>query len=1330
MSELVENQLSTLRFVAKALDNFKKIGRNNLTSAKIRNRMTSLKETWNNCLEGHRLLLQHYPESKRDLIAYFRDEQLDQYQEIYLTALDYMSDCLEELEPCVSPLQSSDRSVSHIQSESALSLRHLPPIQLPPFSGKADEWETFRDRFTALIIKNPELSDFARMHFLVSSLTDKARDVVAGTSVTADNFDVAWKALTSRFENKRKLVELHIAELYNLPSVNKECAAELHALRDKADRALSALKRLNRTQEDILNDILVYFVSLKLDSATRRAWKLKTGSESTPPNYEDLITFISSRALALEELAPSAANKGRHTVQANTATFARQSSGPCPVCKTPHYLSRCQQFVIKSPNQRREIVKNSNLCFNCLGTKHSVKNCQSKNTCRICQKRHHSLLHLDSASSSDLDVTRANTSSTSATIDNLEPSQTVAMSAVCSSAPVSSVLLATAKVTVRSPDGRVCEARALIDQGSEVTFISARLARILRLPRKRMFAQISAVGGINADTCRQSAVIEFAPRGKPKPVFTTVAYILNALTKYAPRLSVSVSDWRHISTLKLADDDPTGSSPIDVIIGADIYSQIITNGIRKGPIGQPIAQRSHFGWIISGPAQNQNVSAQTINVFHCSIERELRRFWEIEEIPRYNILSPAEEQCEKHFLTTHSRISDGRYVVRLPFKTKFPIDIGESRSIAIRRLTALKRRLDTNPDLKSEYSAFLEEYEQLKHMKRVHPPTASHSPAVYLPHHPVIRTTSATTRLRVVFNASSLTTNGTSLNSHLEIGPKLQTEITAILLRWRKHKYVYMADIAKMYRQILVDPRDRDYQRIVWYNQDQSDIQDYQLSTVTYGTASAPFLALRVIKQLITDEGAAFPLATPILQDDIYVDDVLFGANDISVLRQVREQLCSLLSRGRFTLRKWASNNSALLADIPEECHGLAGNRWLTFEENFSVLGLTWNPAYDTFQFRVDLSPTLPDTKRKILSTIARLFDPLGWVTPVTINAKIFMQHLWRLKLNWDDTIPSQTLQRWESIYYNLSALNNLQIPRWPCQDDSTALCELHGFADASNAAYAAAVYMHTTSQSGEIKITLLAGKSKVAPLKITSLSRLELQAACLLARLIEFTQSSLQMSNVACHCWTDSTVVLAWLNSHPSRWKTFVSHRVADIQSRLPEVQWRYIPSADNPADCASRGILHSDFNAFNLWWHGPPWLKLTQTKWPRDPAPPLEEAPEENRKLIVHVAHTDSGWDLATRYSTWPKLIRITAYTIRFATRFRKKDQTSTDSEVQSQSLTASEFQTERKFWIRSIQADVFSDELDALKKQQALPSKSALAMRTIHRYRVFGNGSPSDN
>lgn len=175
---------------------------------------------------------------------------------------------------------------------------------MPPFSGNFAEWESFRDRFTALIIENKDLSDFSRMHFLATSLTGSAREVISSISITADNFSVAWKALKARFENKKKLIDLHIAALYNLPPMSRESAAELHSLHNTADKFLSALKCLRRSSEEILSDILVHFVVQKLDSSTRRAWKLKCSTEQSPLSLDDLTKFISSRSIALDELAP------------------------------------------------------------------------------------------------------------------------------------------------------------------------------------------------------------------------------------------------------------------------------------------------------------------------------------------------------------------------------------------------------------------------------------------------------------------------------------------------------------------------------------------------------------------------------------------------------------------------------------------------------------------------------------------------------------------------------------------------------------------------------------------------------------------------------------------------------------------------------------------------------------------------------------------------------------------------------------------------------------------------------------------------------------------
>lgn len=188
----------------------------------------------------------------------------------------------------------------------------------------------------------------------------------------------------------------------------------------------------------------------------------------------------------------------------------------------------------------------------------------------------------------------------------------------------------------------------------------------------------------------------------------------------------------------------------------------------------------------------------------------------MEEISSEPALSEEDERCEQHFIKTHERDSDGRYIVRLPFKNGPPIEVGSSRETAALLLSKLEQRLQKNPDVANQYAEFLREYNSMGHMESVSDNIETNFPPVYIPHHPVLRESSSTTKLRVVFNASCKTSNGSTLNDHLMIGPKLQPDLSSIILRWRQFRYVYTADIAKMFRQIRVHRDDVDFQRILW----------------------------------------------------------------------------------------------------------------------------------------------------------------------------------------------------------------------------------------------------------------------------------------------------------------------------------------------------------------------------------------------------------------------------------------------------------------------------------------------------------------------------------
>lgn len=447
----------------------------------------------------------------------------------------------------------------------------------------------------------------------------------------------------------------------------------------------------------------------------------------------------------------------------------------------------------------------------------------------------------------------------------------------------------------------------------------------------------------------------------------------------------------------LADPQFESPSSIDLIIGADFYHQIIKEGLRKGPSDAPIAQLTSFGWVLSGPASSKSpyLAARSCHITMDSRLLDLlQRFWQLEEISasRESSISPEDQQCEQHFNDTHSRDAQGRYIVRLPFK-KSPHLLGNSCHRASKTMDSLRNKLKANDKYSDAYFKFMKEYEALGHMKLTETSAEHLNPNFYLPHHGVWRESSTTTKLRVVFNGSSCTTSGVSLNEILHTDPKLQLDIVNVLIWFRQFRYVFSADMEKMYRQINVHSDDWKFQRIRWSESDDS-LQSFDLTTVTYGLACALYLALRTISQLVKDEGEKFPLAVPCLTRGRYVDDIFGGAESIEKVQEIIHQLTQMCMAGGFPLQKWASNNPNLLKHIPSD--RLVNPQPISLEKNLSiaVLGLQWQPTSDCFQFILDCPSTATTTKRNVLSTIAKLYDPLGLLSPVIIKAKMLIQDL------------------------------------------------------------------------------------------------------------------------------------------------------------------------------------------------------------------------------------------------------------------------------------------------------------------------------------------------
>ncbi|XP_014207079.1 uncharacterized protein LOC106635686 [Copidosoma floridanum] len=658
--------------------------------------------------------------------------------------------------------------------------------------------------------------------------------------------------------------------------------------------------------------------------------------------------------------------------------------------------------------------------------------------------------------------------------------------------------------------------------------------------------------------------------------------------------------------------------------------------------------------------------------------------------------------CEKLFVQTHSRTKEGRFVVRLPLRSN--PEFISSRNIAVACLLRSEKRLRSNPDLAESYRKFIEEYIELQHMKLVSSEELDR-PCYYLPHHAVIRPENPS-KIRVVFNASQRTSNGLLLNDHLLPGPKLQADILQVITQWRFYKFVFTTDVVQMLRQILVHSDDVDWQRVLWRSSTDQPIRDYKCVTVTYGTSSAPYLALKVMQQLAVDGAESYPLASEILRHKLYVDDLFAGADTIEAAQECRDQLIQLLASAGMSLSKWATNDSRVLQGLASVS---AKEISLKLDEVISTLGLKWLPNLDVFTFTTKpVSVNGEVTKRSILSVIARLFDPLGWLAPTMVIAKIILQDLWLNNLDWDSPVPEAINYRWASFRNELREVSLIRIPRWLGGNEKDEW-HLHGFADASKRAYAAALYAVTPGQA----VHLLLAKTKLALTKVQTLPRLELCGYTLLARLVQHLLENVPTKPISINCWTDGMVVLKWLKSHPSRWPSFVANRTSEILTGLPAAVWRHVRSGDSPADCATRGLTPAALAKYDVWWRGPKWLIQEESIWPSLTSPKMpdqvkllasaiQRKPPENLKQAVNPECLPS-----LQKFCFAKIIRIIAYCCRWRLRTVHKQLMLPDVP-----LAGEEQRLAKTYCFRAIQLQHHQTERQNLADGQTTSKRSPLS------------------
>lgn len=869
--------------------------------------------------------------------------------------------------------------------------------------------------------------------------------------------------------------------------------------------------------------------------------------------------------------------------------------------------------------------------------------------------------------------------------------------------------------------------RALVDTGSQLNLITIRASKRLGLTILRANANLIGVETTSSQSTGYVLVSIKIPE-KEQP-HTEKFYVVKQITRHLPFETFNLGQHNEFKKLTMADPNFGTPGEIDALFGINLWIKILCSGVIKSNDGMVAAQQTLFGWVIYSQ-ENINNHQSTNHLLHITkmigdsasngIEPILEKFWQVEDIPTVITFTSEEKECERIFRECHKRNKSGRYIVHLPFNDKLQL-LGKSKSIATKQFYAMENKMQRNEEFKNKYHEFMREFIELGHLEKITEKTES---GYYTPHHGVV----TSEKFRVVINASCKTSTGISLNECQLVGAKLQSDLANILMRFRSYEIALSVDIVKMFRQVEVTKAHRKYQKILWRFSANEPLGVYQFNRVIYGQAAAPFLAVRAMRQCAIDNEQEFPIGAKAILESFYVDDGLTGADSMTEALTLRHQLTNLLKRGQFELAKWASNKRELLeSNNPTFLE-------IREPEIKSVLGLRWVPEGDTFVYKIDPKSSKENwTKREILSEIGKLYDPNGYISPVVITAKIIMQKIWMEKIDWDDQASPTIQVQWTNFLRDLMDLNKISIPRWLGMKGIWH-SELHTFSDASEAAYAAVVYVKTTTVDGNVFIRLVQSKTKVAPLKKLTVPRLELCGAHIAAKLAEVVLNEFENRISHCYFWTDSQIVLLWLTKASSQLKTFVANRVAAIQHKTIEkgFGWKWVAGENNPADLASRGIQASNLATNSLWWNGPDWLKLTESNWPKCVPPPENSNGEISAefKIVSHIMlkkpllkgpwfnskskspmiayknfKRQRAEPLLSAYSSFTKIKRVMATVLRAIYNFRKGKK----GPRKIGPLSSTELQQAKIKLIQMDQERTFLRELTALKNNEPCENAS---------------------
>ena len=901
---------------------------------------------------------------------------------------------------------TTEHSGTPIVSTHPQNASRLPKLTLPTFSGDPLTWQTFWDSFEAAVDSNPTLSSVQKFNYLKAQLQADAARAIAGLPLTEANYVQSIALLKQRFGQPQRLINAHIQAFLDLSAPSNDLSS-LRLFYDLVENHIRGLSALGVPKVSY-GTLLVPIILGKLSPPTRR--NLAREHSNLKWTIDELQAALLKEIRILESglyttdpvVSMSTTRTSPATASFHAGIKAVRSAAPsgkkkllCVYCKGEHSPTSCN--VVTDTQKRLEIIKRENLCFNCLGS-HKVAHCNSKFRCKNCKHKHHTSLCRPSSEepkTNKSDAQEKPPQPPTQTVTTLTPVSCESQQTKQTATTTTTISLLKTAIAPISAEGLQISGNILFDEGSQRSFVTEEIAKRLNLkPIQSEHIAVAPFGAeyISAQHLSVAQINIESSTGCRIPISVLIVPFIAAPLQNS--LRASITGFPYLQGLKLAHPITNEENfQISVLIGADFYWTFVEDHIIRGD--GPTAQQSKLGYLLSGPIpQMPSQLSNALHVVTMSITTDnpnLDRFWSLEETgTTLNDSQNKDSTFLRHYQSTCiSQAPDGTYTAKFPWRPDCPY-LPSNFNVYQKRTKALIGRLAESPALLHLYNEIIVDQETREFIEKVPTSLSTQSTNIhYLPHHPVHKD-SVTTPIRIVYDCSCCKDKGSaSLNDCLLVGPPFLNDLCSIILRFRTHVYAFATDIEKAFLHVKLCKADRDSTRFLWLSDADdptSALTAYRFKVVPFGTVSSPFMLNATLDLHLSK------FSSQVAQDmktNLYVDNLISGCNSEKEAIDYYKKARSILCEAKFNLRSWSSNSCQLRAvtskdqtNDPNECVNLLGLRWHTLNDTLSFVPRKFQ----------SLSSSQLVTKREILRDSAQIYDPLGFLTPVTVKAKMLVR--------------------------------------------------------------------------------------------------------------------------------------------------------------------------------------------------------------------------------------------------------------------------------------------------------------------------------------------------